>query len=277
MNSTRSFADSGFRVQHCISATPHRPHAHLDYTFAYIFSGRVNTRVGAKTVLSFGPREANLLNPGEVHEDLPCAGTREYLVLGLKEALFKDITGELGVQGKAQPSFPCPKINADHQIQRLCEAIRYEMDHDEWGRELILRSAVTELAVELLRGFCGLTFRSEICDSERTNLSLKLQRAAEYMNDNYTVRFNLSEISASAGLSKYYFDRAFKKAFGISPQRYFLTLRLDRAKEILSGPAARRKPLAEIALNLGFADQSHFTNAFRRYSGMTPREFRQLT
>lgn len=277
MTSIRVFADSGFQLHHWISRTVNPPHAHTDYTFTYVFSGRARSRVGPKTVLEFGPREVNLLNPGEVHEDLPSGGNRDYLMISLKQRLFEEIVGELSVEGKGQLSFPSPKIKADQQIQRLCEAIRYEIDHDEWGRAIVLRSAVAELAIELFRRYSGLPFHSEICDSHRTKLSPQLRRGVEYMKDNYASRFNLSDISASAGLSKYYFDRAFKKTFGITPHAYIFSLRLERAKQILSSSTATREPLAQIALELGFCDQSHFTTAFRRYSRMTPREFRQRT
>lgn len=277
MTLMRGFADSGFQLHHCISRTVNPPHAHIDYTFTYVFSGRSRTRVGPKTLLELGPREINLLNPGEVHEDLPFGGNRDYLMINLKQRLFEEITGEISVEGKAQLSFPSLKIKADQQIQRLCEAIRYEIDHDEWGRAIVLRSAVGELAIELLRRYSGLTFHSEICGSHRTELSPHLRRGIEYMKDNYASRFNLSDVAASAGLSKYYFDRAFKRAFGITPHAYILSHRLERAKQILSSSMATRKPLAQIALELGFCDQSHFTTAFRRYSRMTPREFRQRT
>jgi AraC-like DNA-binding protein len=275
MSSITTFAENGFRIQHCISNTANRPHAHRDYTVAYTFSGRSRTRIGLSTILSFGPREVNLLNPGEVHEDLSCRANREYLMLSLKQTFFQDIVRELSVEGRAQPSFPMFKIKADRQMQRLCETVRYEIDHNEWGREIILRSAITELAIELIRRYCGLTFHPEVCGPGYMKVPPQMQRAIEYMNDNYSKPFNLSETAASAGLSKYYFDRVFKKAFGTTPHSYFLSLRLERAKEILASSGTMRKPLAEIALELGFSDQSHFTTAFRNYSGLTPRKFRQ--
>ena len=65
--------------------------------------------------------------------------------------------------------------------------------------------------------------------------------------------------------------RAFRTYFGTSPGRYLRRLRLDwAAAELL----ATQRRLADIALQAGFADQSHFTRAFRRHTGLTPGQYR---
>jgi AraC family transcriptional regulator len=52
---------------------------------------------------------------------------------------------------------------------------------------------------------------------------------------------------------------------------YLLRRRIERAKPMLRGPATKR--IADIAADLGFADQSHFTRTFRRLVGMSPSDF----
>jgi AraC family transcriptional regulator len=80
---------------------------------------------------------------------------------------------------------------------------------------------------------------------------------------------NLAEqLSLSAG----HFNRAFKETFGESPHAYIVGLRLEMARELMLSTA---DPLSQIAYACGFADQSHFTKAFRRGVGQTPNAWRR--
>lgn len=83
---------------------------------------------------------------------------------------------------------------------------------------------------------------------------------------------SLEALAAQAGVTPSHFCRIFKKANGISPHQYVMKARLNRAVELLSQSDAS---LALIADSLGFTSQSHFTRAFRQFTGRTPSEFRQ--
>jgi AraC family transcriptional regulator len=74
-----------------------------------------------------------------------------------------------------------------------------------------------------------------------------------------------------ACLSPYHFSRSFKQAIGVGPQRYVVQRRLERAKTLMR---RTNQPLAEIAQQVGFADQSHLTSIFRRETGLTPGRYR---
>ncbi|MPN58983.1 HTH-type transcriptional activator Btr [bioreactor metagenome] len=82
----------------------------------------------------------------------------------------------------------------------------------------------------------------------------------------------LNELSELAGLSKYYLLRSFTKQKGISPYRYLETIRIDRAKKLLEKGLL---PI-EAALQTGFADQSHFSNFFKKFIGLTPKQYMNI-
>ena len=82
----------------------------------------------------------------------------------------------------------------------------------------------------------------------------------------------VSELSCACGLSMSHFVRAFSNTVGISPYSWFIGQRILRAMTLL---AQSRSPIAEIALECGFADQSHLTNTFVRRTGITPRQWRE--
>jgi AraC family transcriptional regulator len=83
---------------------------------------------------------------------------------------------------------------------------------------------------------------------------------------------SLTELAAEAGVHPGHLARAFKQTFGVTVCEYSRTLRLEWAAEQLGGETA----LAQVAYDAGFADQSHFTRAFRRYQGVTPGRYREL-
>jgi len=83
---------------------------------------------------------------------------------------------------------------------------------------------------------------------------------------------SLEDLAAQAGVTPSHFCRMFKKANGISPHQYVMKAKLNRAVELLCQSDAS---LALIADSLGFTSQSHFTRAFRQFTGRTPSEFRQ--
>ena len=82
---------------------------------------------------------------------------------------------------------------------------------------------------------------------------------------------SLEVMAADAGLTPSHFCRVFKKATGITPHQYVMKARLDRAQEMLG---SSELSIATIADQLGFTSQSHFTRAFRQYTGQTPSGWR---
>jgi AraC family transcriptional regulator len=84
----------------------------------------------------------------------------------------------------------------------------------------------------------------------------------------------LEQVAASVALSPFHFHREFKRSTGLTPHQYIVQLRMERAKALLSDSDM---PLAEVAAQVGFADQSHFSSTFRRATSMTPRSYRNAT
>lgn len=99
-----------------------------------------------------------------------------------------------------------------------------------------------------------------------------IRRVSDYIAANLDHDVKLEQLAAVAGLSVFHFSRQFKQSLGVTPHRYLMRRRLDRARELLE---ETELPLSEIALATGFADQGHLTRQFRHASGMTPRSYRR--
>jgi len=99
----------------------------------------------------------------------------------------------------------------------------------------------------------------------------RLQRVRDYIEAHLDEDLSLTVLADIACLSPYHFSRSFKESIGAGPQRYVIQRRLERAKALM-----RRtdQPLALIAQEAGFADQSHLTSIFRREMGVTPGRYR---
>ena len=83
----------------------------------------------------------------------------------------------------------------------------------------------------------------------------------------------LHELGAAVGRHPAHVARAFRQEYGTSVTAYARTLRLEWATIAV---ATTEDPIARIALDAGFADQSHFTRSFRRHHGVTPARYREL-
>jgi AraC-like DNA-binding protein len=109
--------------------------------------------------------------------------------------------------------------------------------------------------------------------SERGGLAPWQERQAKaMMTTDLSGKITLSEIAAVCRLSVSHFSSSFKRSVGYSPHRWLVNHRIERAKYLM---VATRHPLCEIALETGFADQSHLTRVFSRYSGTSPAAWRR--
>ena len=114
--------------------------------------------------------------------------------------------------------------------------------------------AADSLVVELAHGLLAAESARRFLDAERTRV------------------VHSTELERVSGLSRYDLARQFRALLGTSPYRYLLMRRLDLARELIH----RRRALAEVACEAGFADQAHFTRVFKAAFGLTPARYRAL-
>lgn len=100
----------------------------------------------------------------------------------------------------------------------------------------------------------------------------RVRELCAYMEDHYAENLSLDALCVRAGWGKSYLLRIFARQVGVSPYRYLQTVRLDRAKRLLE----QGEPPADAALLAGFSDQSHFTNFFKEFTGLTPKQYQRI-
>ncbi|MGH8410637.1 MAG: helix-turn-helix domain-containing protein, partial [Pseudomonas sp.] len=96
-------------------------------------------------------------------------------------------------------------------------------------------------------------------------------KAREYLHAHLQQDVGMDELALACGVDRFRLTRAFKSAFGLPPHAYLVQLRLARARHWL----ANGKQPADVAIALGFADQSHLGRWFVRAYGLTPAAYRK--
>ncbi|WP_456771440.1 helix-turn-helix domain-containing protein [Bradyrhizobium sp. USDA 4369] len=102
--------------------------------------------------------------------------------------------------------------------------------------------------------------------------SRHVRAVRDFVENHLADSIPLTELAKLCGVSCEHFVRTFKTAVGVSPHRYVLGLRINHAKRLLRD---YDQGLAQIARQCGFAHQQHFTNTFRRMTGVTPGAYRR--
>lgn len=98
-----------------------------------------------------------------------------------------------------------------------------------------------------------------------------VHRALDYIHANLAGNLRLEDIAGAARMSVFHFSRTFRKATGAGPHRYLVQVRVERVKALL---ISSDQGLAAIADETGFSDQSHMSKVFKKFTGMSPRTFR---
>ena len=141
--------------------------------------------------------------------------------------------------------------NSDPWSRQYAEALSLVLMH-----ELIRLERTASTAARPLRG--GLPMWQQ-------------KRVVEFIEEHLAEDVSLAELAGLVDLSLYHFARAFKQSFGAPPHRYHMARRMDHARGLLQ---QRALSVTEIGIQTGFRDTSSFTRAFRKFTGLTPTEYR---
>lgn len=202
-------------------------------------------------------------DPGEVHDGRPLGdGPRHWWMLHLEpEALARlvDRPGEAHRLELARPVLQdAPLREALHGLfTRLRVATPDAMADEE---------ALARVVSHLVRAHpgLGLVREARVPDAD-------LRRVRERLEDGGPDTPTLAALAAEAGLSRWQLLRRFEAVYGLSPHGWLQQCRLRRARSLI----ARGLPLADVAADCGFADQSHMTRLFARQLGYTPGAWRR--
>jgi AraC family transcriptional regulator len=192
----------------------------------------------------------------------------EILILCLQPQLMTTVAEEL-VVGDRLEIMENWTAN-DSLIQQLGLGLRFELQRGTLT-PLYVDALATVLATHLLRQYS--TVRQLALKPSEQLSNVQLAHVVTYIDENLESELSLAELALVANMNLYRFARAFKQTIGLSPHQYVLKQRIERAKILLINTDLT---LHAVGYQLGFSSQSHFTTAFRRSTGMTPKAFRAV-
>jgi AraC-like DNA-binding protein len=149
----------------------------------------------------------------------------------------------------------------------LAAAIRSAFRHD---REPL---AIDDVLMRIAAGLLAADWSHQRAALPRRVDVTAIDRARQFLDAETTRVVSSAELEGITGLTRYELARQFRVVVGTSPYRYSLMRRLTAARAQI----ARRRPLVDVALETGFADQAHFTRRFTDAFGITPGQYSALT
>ena len=232
-------------------------HTHDCVVVGAVVSGAESLTVrGATHVVAQG--EILHLHPHEAHANRSIgAEPLRYRVFYLPEASLSEYFDEHVTLSFSQPTTSDPKLCARLAALhgRLSEASSKRLEQE---------STFLSLALTLGR-FSGSRELENLPHPKGVCL------VREFIEAHYAEDFGLGNLAEIAGLSRYRIAHVFKTAFGLSPIAYRNQCRVNAARRLLLAG----QPIADIAVELGFADQSHLNRHFQRIVGVSPHRYRQ--
>lgn len=225
-----------------------------------------------------GRTQSRTMNPGDititpvgppVHWQQP--GSSLTVLLRLSSEYVRMVAGDECASDPDRFDIQDTFAARDPHIEDLGRRLLAGLELEGTDSHLYVDVLTCDLAIHLLRRY---TTPNTPPAWPKARLSPhKLRRAVRYIDENLRNQLTLSSMADAVALSPGHFSHAFRQAAGVTPHRYVLERRVERAKELLRQSDL---PITEIADRIGCSSHSHFSVLFHRVTGLTPRQFRSL-
>lgn len=197
------------------------------------------------------------------HEDSSLEGALEYIALGVDDfTLIHD--------NKEIPYFLQKFNHYKDDIEIYLNNILKESQNKEYGYQNICQSLLNIILSKIIRHS---KYTLDITHNQTVPLNREAYQIKDYIDNNYCENITLDLLAQITNLNKYYISHIFKDTLGISPINYLIQKRLNVCKSLLKTSSLS---ISEISEAVGFSSQSYFTQTFKRYTDLTPNQYRQI-
>jgi AraC family transcriptional regulator len=262
----------GIKLEHYRIGDSERPDASTSsYLAAVVLDGSYKTEYGPASgrrgfSVTYQPGTIFLTGPGDI-PSRQSTGEVEFLVLEIAPKFVLWAADEL-VTGKP---FEVHQLWAakDDQLRYIMLTLHHELQAKCPSGRLFGEYMGLSFATALLTNHSSVPPR---LNHYRGGLSpYKLRQVTDFIGDNLSCGLSLAEMANLLQMGPCHFARAFKESTGLSPHQFVLRRRVERALQMLK---ETRVNLADIAYDLGFSSQGHFTTVFSKIVGVSPSSYR---
>ena len=251
-------------LETCVYRGPLPPmpaHAHAQYQLT-LYAGAPRRFNVAGRVFTGHAHTAVIIQSGELHGSVPVDGEHTALrTLYIDQKTMDDAAAAIG-HPAGTVAFRDPQLTDSPTVAMLRAAHRL-LDTGDLEGEVAICAALEQL---IRRHGTPTGASDKLARSDG-----RTERVRELLVDRVGENLRLDELAQVADLSRFHVIRLFRQRYGVTPFAYQRNLRVERAREALR----HGQLLADIASELGFADQSHLGRAFRHVMGTTPGQYRQ--
>jgi AraC-like DNA-binding protein len=206
-----------------------------------------------------------LINPGVVHTGEPVdAQGFELRSLYPTADHMKMAAAELTGRDQALPFFANIRVD-DPWVSKSILSLHKSLLEDSTALES--ESQFIWLLTQLIKRYAD----TPATEQKLGNENQAILKARRYIEDHFSQNVSLDTLSRHVALSPYYLLRVFCAEVGMSPHAYLESVRIRHAQRLIR----TGKPLAEVAIEVGFSNQSHMTRSFRKIIGVTPGQYAQ--
>ena len=242
--------------------TPH-PEGRNDYQLLYIAAGKGEFYFkGSKEPTIVTKGNMILFRPGEPQ-------VYYYYAVDKTEVYWVHFTG-----WKVEEYLERYELPHDENVFFTGVSPDYPWIYNQMIRELQLQRVNYEDMISLYMHHILITINRYIKEGRETKNDTinDIERAAHYFKDNYNKQISIEQYAAEHLMSVNWFIHSFKSVMKMSPMQYIISLRIAMAKGYLENST---KNIAEISNEVGYENALYFSRLFRKYTGMTPTEYRK--
>ncbi|MFA5866209.1 MAG: AraC family transcriptional regulator [Phycisphaerae bacterium] len=225
------------------------------YAVVYVVAGNGEFFSPTTGKVAVGPRQAMILFPQEPNIYRPLnQWTTKWIVWNGPEARLLE---ELGYLSMDQCVLDDRFDIVDRAFMRLSKIIAQE----DLAAVLDRKNIILEMILELFK------HRRQMV--KRRNCDGRMEQAVEFLGLHYIEEVGLASVARQFSFSPVHFRRMFKHHTGISPKEFVTSLRISKAKELLS----QGRPIKEVAKRVGYEDIFYFMRVFKKATGISPGKF----
>ncbi|MDD9911221.1 MAG: AraC family transcriptional regulator [Ahrensia sp.] len=220
----------------------------------------------------FSREDVAIIAAGEpVHWAWPY-GSAHCVHVHLPERLLNMVADDIGAPRQRIAHIDSTLGCQNDLLQRLLWSLYCELRKTGPGSRLFVDTIAVQLCIAMIRRQPDVSDQ----DAKRAErLPTDIGRVVDYIEAHLGESISLGDLASLCDLTTHQLLRRFKRATGLPPHRFVMQRRAERAAETLRKDASET-PLASLAAELGFADQTHFTKVFKQHVGMTPARYRAL-
>ncbi len=262
---------------------PTHPHWHYFLEMIYVIGGSVNAACNGKNYI-LKPGDLIIFYPQSVHslEKINVKDEKVVYYVIMSDLNFLNITNsyktrfsrlfKLAYEKNTENIIFRKNMLKDIAVKQIMNNCLEEMRHKNYGYDIIICSNISMLLTHLVRLLRDNGMDTDKIITETDQMNASINSISEYIDSHYAETLKVSELARMCQMSYSYFAKLFKETYNQSCKEYIEFIRLNKVADLLR---FTNMDLNYISQETGFADCSHLIRTFKKWKGVTPKQWKK--